>query len=231
MPKKQFPPNLSTWLIRGGIVLFVLLGLWISRHHLVAALDVLRNREAVAAYLEPLGIWGPLLYVFLLLLQVITVFVPGHALLIAGGYLYGFWGGLTLSVVAVVLASQLAFLIARRGGQPLVDRIVPAKVLDHWNQLIKKQGFIFFLTLYLFPIIPGNFTNYIAGLSKISFVLFFLANLLGRLPGLILITLIGSHGLELTWRQWGIILPIALVVIIGGRYLSAKVERRLQASA
>ncbi|MFC1976465.1 TVP38/TMEM64 family protein [Chloroflexota bacterium] len=222
------PPtrHLSTWFIKGGVILIILLVLWIGRHHLLGLLNFLRNREAVVAYLEPLGIWGPLLYLFILAVQVFTAIIPGHALMIAAGYLYGFAGGFTLNVIGAVVVSQLAFVLARRAGRPAVQRLVPANVLDRWDNVAKQQGFFFFLICFWFPIIPSNTTNYIAGLSPISFRLFFLANFLGRLPGLILVTLIGSHGLELTWQQWSIILPVAVIMVIGGRYLTAKIERR-----
>ncbi len=218
------------WLGWGGLVLILAAALWLGRDHLIALVAVIRNRDAVVAYLEPLGLWGPLIYIFILVVQVLTVVVPAHAILVAGGYLYGFWGGLGLNFIAVVGASQIAFIIARSGGKPLVDRVVPDNILERWNHVIQKQGFFFFLTLYWFPIIPSNFTNYIAGLSRISALLFFAANVLGRLPGLALLTLVGSHGLELTWQQWAIIIPIAIVVIIGGRVISTKLEQRFQSS-
>jgi uncharacterized membrane protein YdjX (TVP38/TMEM64 family) len=227
--KSAFRHHLSTWFIRGGVLLIILFALWLGRHQLLAFFDFLRDREAVAAYLKPLGIWGPLLYLLILAVQVLTAIIPGHALMIAAGYVYGFVGGLTLNVVGAVLVSQLTFVLARRAGRSMVQRRVPANVLERWDHVAKRQGFFFFLICFWFPIIPSNATNYIAGLSAISFWFFFLANLLGRLPGLILVTLIGSHGLELSQQQWGIILPVAVIVVVGGRYLTTKIERRFRA--
>jgi uncharacterized membrane protein YdjX (TVP38/TMEM64 family) len=221
--------HLLTWFIKGGVVLIILLVLWVGRHHLLGLLDFLKNREAVVAYLEPLGIWGPLLYLLILAVQVFTAIIPGHALMIAAGYLYGFAGGFTLNVIGAVMVSQLAFALARRAGRPVVQRLVPAHVFDRWDSVAQRQGFSFFLICFWFPLIPSNATNYIAGLSPISFWLFFLANFLGRLPGLILVTLIGSHGLELSQQQWAVILPVAIILVVGGRYLTTKIERRFRA--
>ncbi len=229
--KLQSPPTrpLSKWFLRGGLILITLLVLWAGRDHLLGLLSFLKDREAVVAYLEPLGIWGPLLYLVILAVQVFTAIIPGHALMIAAGYLYGFAGGLTLNVIGAVIVSQLAFVLARRAGRPAAQRVVPANVLDRWDSVAKTQGFFFFLICFWFPLIPSNATNYIAGLSPISFWLFFLANFLGRLPGLILVTLIGSHGLALTWQQWVVILPVALLLVVGARFLTVKIERRFQA--
>ena len=213
----------SKWLTRGFVILIILSLLWVNRQPLLDLLNFFRNREAVIAYLEPLGLWGPLLYLLILYIQVLTATIPGHALMITAGYLYGFAGGFILNLMGGVGASQLAFVIARRAGQPFVSRIVSESILKRWQKVAERPGFFFFLTCFWLPIVPHNATNYLAGLSSISFWQFFWANLLGRLPGLVVVTLIGSHGLELTWQQWSIMAGVGLLFIVGGRYLARKV--------
>ena len=213
----------SKWLTRGFVILIILSLLWVNRQQLLDLLNFFRDREAVIAYLEPLGFWGPLLYLLILYIQVLTATIPGHALMITAGYLYGFAGGFILNLMGGVGASQLAFVIARRAGQPFVSRIVSESILKRWQKAAERPGFFFFLTCFWLPIVPHNATNYLAGLSSISFWQFFWANLLGRLPGLVVVTLIGSHGLELTWQQWSIMAVVGLLFIVGGRYLARKV--------
>ena len=213
----------SKWLTRGFVILIILSLLWVNRQLLLDLLNFFRDREAVIAYLEPLGLWGPLLYLLILYVQVLTATIPGHALMITAGYLYGFAGGFILNLMGGVGASQLAFVIARRAGQPFVSRIVSESILKRWQKVAERPGFFFFLTCFWLPIVPHNATNYLAGLSSISFWQFFWANLLGRLPGLVVVTLIGSHGLELTWQQWSIMAVVGLLFIVGGRYLARKV--------
>lgn len=233
----QFERNQPTfrqflkWIIGGSAALLILALLWADRDHLAAALNFVRDREVVAAYLESLGNWGPLLYLLILGVQVITAVIPGHALMIAAGYMYGFSEGLILNLIGVVGASQLAFVLSRRVGKPFVQWFVPAHLLHRWDGMATRQGFFFYLICFWFPIIPSNATNYIGGLSSISFWLFFLANVAGRLPGLIVVTLIGSHGFELTGSQWGMLALAGLVVIIGGRSLAVKIERKFSAAS
>ena len=224
--KKEPTTNQApTWIIKATAVLIVLLLLWLNRHQLFTLLNLLKDREAVATYLEPLGIWGPVLLLSILGVQVAMVVIPNHALLITAGYLYGFSRGLTLNVIGVVIVSQLVFVMARQAGRPFIQRLVSVHILDRWDNIAKRQGFFFFLICFWFPIIPSNATNYIAGLSSIAFWPFFLANLLGRLPGLALVTLIGSHGVEFSWQQWLVFLPIFLGIVVGGRYLATRVDR------
>lgn len=196
--------------------------LWLGRPYFSYIADILRNKDVITAQLEILGLWGPILYLLVLSLQVVTAIIPGHALMLSVGYLYGFGGGLTLNFIGAVGASQLAFLIARRAGQPGLRRLVPASTLQRWQTVADRQGTTFFLICFWFPIIPSNAANYIAGLGSISFRSFFMANLFGRLPGLITVTLLGAYGIELTWPQWALIAALGLGVIVTGRFMAAK---------
>jgi uncharacterized membrane protein YdjX (TVP38/TMEM64 family) len=200
--------------------------LWFSYPHLFELLAFFRDRAAVEAYLEAVGIWGPLVYLLLLGAQVLTVIIPGHILMITAGYLYGFEGGLSLNVIGTVGFSQLAFLLSRWAGKPLVQRLVPAALFERWHSLVQRQGFLFYLFCFWFPVIPSNVTNYLGGLSSISLWLFFLANLLGRLPGLIIITFLGAYGVHLTWQQWLLIAVAGVIVVAGGHYLGPKLTAR-----
>jgi uncharacterized membrane protein YdjX (TVP38/TMEM64 family) len=227
----RFPRYVSKWLLWGGVVLGVILLLWVGGRELPPLINFLKDRQQVETFLSGFGIWGPLLYVLILMVQVFTAIIPGQVLMIAAGYLYGFWGGVALNFLAIIVASQIAFTFARKAGKPAVVRFVPEYIWERWGGIAKRGNFFFFLICFWFPIIPSSATNYIAGLSFISGWLFFLASVLGRLPGIVLITLIGSHGLTLTWQQWVIAIPFAILLIIGGRYLTGKVERRFQPPA
>ena len=229
--KAYLPRNVSKWLRWGGVVLVVILLLWVGGRELSPLNNFLKDRQQVEAFLSGWGGWGPLLYVLILMVQVFTAIIPGQVLMIVAGYLYGFWGGIALNLLAILMASQIAFAFARKVGKPAVERFVPENILERWGEIAKRGSFFFFLICFWFPIIPSSATNYLAGLSHISGWLFFLASVLGRLPGIVLITLIGSYGLTLTWQQWVVVIPFAILVILGGRYLTAKLERRFQSPA
>lgn len=221
----------SGWLLKGVAGLIVILLLWLARRHLIELIAFISNRDAVTAYLEGYGLWGAVLLLVLLNMQVISAVIPGHILLITSGYLYGFGGGLALNLLGTVVASQIAFVAARRLGSPLVERLVPANTLNQWQQVSERQGLTFFLLFFWFPIIPGNIMNLVAGVSSISFQSFLVANILGRLPGLILITLIGAYGIELSLQQWSALVVVALVLVIGGRFAATKLQQRYFASS
>lgn len=215
----------ATWL-KGGLILLVgLLLLWLGWPSLQNLLHFLSDRSAMTAFLQQVGWWGPLLLILILSMQVLVAVIPGHILMIAGGYLYGFGDGLLLNLTGTVLASQLAFVLARQAGRPLVTRFVAAQRLDHWQRAAPRQGFFFFLIFFWVPLLPSNLMNFVAGLGTISFWEFLAANMVGRLPGVILVTLIGSHGLELSGQQ-GLFLAVGGVILfVAARLVANKVQR------
>jgi uncharacterized membrane protein YdjX (TVP38/TMEM64 family) len=219
---KRLPLKYGLW---SGLGLIILTGLWLNRARVLALLALLADRAALTAHLEAFGPWGPLLLVLILSLNVIFAIIPGHILLISGGYLYGFSYGLSLNLVGTVGASQLVFVLVQWAGRPLAQRLIPPAILSRWRQVAQRQGFIFFLLFFWFPIIPSNVMNFVAGLSPISFWAFLAANFLGRLPGIALVTLIGSHGLELSFEQWLVMALLGGTLFLAGRFATKRVER------
>jgi len=207
-----------------AIGLTALLALWIGREDLWKLLTLLGDRETVIAYLYQFGFWGPFLLVAILGLQVVIFVIPGHVLMVASGYLYGFGGGLILNLLATVGFGQFIFMLTRQVGRLFVQRLVPDRLLKRIDQIPERQEFTFFLLLLWFPIVPSNLMNYIAGLGSISFWRFLVVNFLGRLPGVALTTLIGSHGLQLSTRDWVGLIILGIILYFAGRYGTAKIE-------
>lgn len=222
----KFKTEKSSWL-KGILALLGLTAVMVWRARIVEIFCLIGDREAIVAFLEPYGMLGPVLLGIILTLQVFLAFIPGHAFIVAGGYIYGLLVGALITQVSTVFASQLAFLLTRRYGRPMVDRMAPANLIDHWNKLAEKQGGLFFFFAFILPIFPNDLMSFIAGLSTISSRKFFVANFLGRLPCAIFITLIGSHGFELPLYFWVVIIILILGLCLLWKTISAQVERRV----
>ncbi|MBK8988098.1 MAG: TVP38/TMEM64 family protein [Chloroflexi bacterium] len=167
--------------------------------------DVLRivsNRQAVIAYLDQFGALAPLLLGLVLVLQVIVATIPGHALMIGGGYVFGFVPGFWINLAATVLGSQVAFWLARTAGRPLVEKLAPVSSLNKWYAISAQKGLLFFLFAFMLPIFPADVMNYVPGLSALSPRRFFVANLFGRLPGVIVVTAVGACGFQFSPVVW-----------------------------
>jgi uncharacterized membrane protein YdjX (TVP38/TMEM64 family) len=213
------------WLLFGSVLLLVIL-LWLMRQSLEHWLAVLGDQEFVSSYVQSYGVLAPLVLAFFQVLQVIVAFIPGHVFVIAGGYIYGFTWGLLFNVVCVISASQLAFMLARWFGRPIVHRLAPVETIEKWETIAEKQGFLFFTIAFVLPVFPTDVMNFVAGLTGISPKKFLAANFLGRFPSVLLLTLIGSHGLELSNTAWLLLALLVTAVYIGGRFAIVRIEQK-----
>lgn len=169
---------------------------------------------ALAPSQEKLKRWGPLGFILLQFLQVLFAPIPGHALGVAGGALFGtFWGGV-YTLIAQTGGGLLLFFLTRRYGlrslkkymkeailQKIVSRIQKTKI-GHWgwgksNHSTNIKFVIALFLMYLLPGFPDDLLALLAGLTQITFLSFLMALLLGRIPGIFLLAYIGEGTLHL----------------------------------
>lgn len=145
---------------------------------------VLGSTEKIQAYVTELGLWAPVVFVFLPAAQVLVALVPTGPLTLAGVVSFGFWGGLLLSVGGTTLGSVVAFRLGRRWGRPVAAKIAGRKALDTCaEKLSGRTGRVLFVAMVLPIPAGGDAVCALAGLTAISTKRFVLVVLAGRLPG------------------------------------------------
>ena len=196
------------------VVIILLVLAWHYRGSLAELLRIIQDQEAVSTYLQGYGALGPLVLFSLLIAQVFVAVIPGHALMVTAGYVYGTLG-LVVTITSTVLGSQIAFLIARRYGRSLIYRLASQQVIDRWDGTAKHQSTLFYFFTFVLPIFPSDLMCYVAGLSTISPRRFFVANLLGRTCCAVFITLIGIYGMHPPVEFWIIAIAGMSALFIG----------------
>jgi uncharacterized membrane protein YdjX (TVP38/TMEM64 family) len=221
---KSSPKIDRSRIFKAGLFIIGLTVLW---HYAAPVRDLLalvRDRDSLMLYLESYGDLGMLLMFILLFVQVIVAAVPGHLIMIAGGYLYGFTVAFLVTHTSTVIASQVAYWLARTYGRPVVGRLASPDLVETWTQRAERQGVVFFLFSFILPIFPSDVMNFVAGLSGLSSRKFLAANFFGRLPTSILLTLIGAQGLRLSPA----LLAAAVVFTVAAFAVWKKLEPRLE---
>ena len=202
-----------------SVVLFVaaIVAVWVFRIPVVDMLGWFGNREAVVRSVEGLGMWGPFVIIILLILQVFLAFIPGQALMVACGYVYGFGPGFLISWFGLFAGGQLAFALARRYGRPFAERYIAPQILSKWkwDQAANGQNIGFYALSLVLPIFPNDAMCYVAGLGKITPRRFTLANTLGRGMACLFTSAAGAFGAQLSLQTWGIIGLAILLVCLG----------------
>lgn len=146
---------------------------------------------AFAAWIEGLGLWGPVVFVAGYALATVA-FAPGSVLTLAAGALFGLWRGVLLVFVAAVLGASAAFLVARYLARPAIEKrlLGNARFAGIDRAIGDRGGWIVFL-LRLSPLFPFNLLNYALGLTRVRFVDYLLASI-GMLPGTFLYVYYGK---------------------------------------
>lgn len=182
---------------------------WVFRQPLGALLE---SVETLEKYIEGAGWWAPVALVGLQFLQVVVFIIPGEIVQVAAGYLYGVAGGTALSVLGISLGSVVNFLIGRHFGAPFMKVVAPRR-FDRFQYLTSsRRGELGFFLLFVIPGFPKDVLSYIAGISLLRFYRFFLFSLIGRLPGIVGSTLIGSSAARGHFVLSVVILLIASLV-------------------
>ncbi len=208
-----------------GILLFMV-GLWYFRTPVQEMLSLIKDRDALIAYLGDYGKLAPVLLFLILFLQVIVAAIPGHVFMLTGGYLLGFWFAFAIIHVSTVLSSQFAYHLARKFGRPVVEKLAPAQILETWTQRAERQGTVFFIFSFILPIFPSDVMNYVAGLSGLSARKFLVANFVGRLPTSILFALIGAQGFQISPALLVVAVVFTIVMFALWRKLGPMIEQR-----
>jgi uncharacterized membrane protein YdjX (TVP38/TMEM64 family) len=164
--------------------------------------------------LTSFGVYSPLFFIFLQILQVIVAPIPGEAIEFLGGYLFGLKAGLLYSMIGVVLGSWLAFSLARIFEKRVVEKFVSPKLRKKFDYLIGHEGVMLSFILFLIPGFPKDTLCYILGLTPMSLGIFLTISTIGRIPGTLIATLQGAKAFEQQYKTLLILLGVSVLIIL-----------------
>jgi len=170
--------------------------------------------QILSSWLHALGTWAWPAFLGLQVAQVLVFWIPGEAVQIVGGMVFGVWPGTALSLVGIATGGLVAFFCARSLGKPWVERWLATQgfsalqAVAHHRRLDLVLGVVFLL-----PFLPKDIFCYLAGLSNLKPWRFFWVTTLARIPSLLLSSWMGDlavHGLGLV-----LVVVMALSTVLG----------------
>lgn len=202
-------------LAASAIVVYILVMLAVG---VVIGIPILRfvsEPEQFRLWVDSHGIWGPVLYVAFVFLQVVVALIPGEVFEIVGGYAFGTWMGTFWCLLGSTLGSMAVFGLVRRYGVKLVEVFFSLDKLKALHFLKKSPKRIFlFMIIFMIPGTPKDLLCYYAGLTDMKWKTFLLIASLGRIPAMITST-IGGDALGLQNYVFAIVVFVAAVAISG----------------
>ena len=152
--------------------------------------------EALQARIAGLGFWAPFAFAVTYGLAA-TLFVPGSALSLAAGVLFGVWLGTVVVWFGATLSIVLSFLIARYAARSRVEAVARTRPrFAAVDRAIGEQGWKIVALMRLSPVFPFSLQNYFFGVTAISFWPSCLASAVFIVPGTFLYVYLGYAGGE-----------------------------------
>jgi len=152
------------------------------------------NIKDIENWIAGAGAAGPLLYIGTYAAATV-LFVPGSALTLVGGAIFGPLWGTLFSLTGATLGATLAFLVARYLAADWVARKVGPR-LGSIKEGIEQEGWRFVAFTRLVPLFPFVLLNYALGLTRIRLGHYIVTSFICMAPGGFAYTWLGYAGRE-----------------------------------
>ncbi len=190
----------------------------------VGAFEPLRDPDQIEEWLEAAGIWGQVLYVLgFLALQPLSL--PGALLIVPATFVWPAWQVFLLSWIGGILASTVAFAIARWLGRDWVDARLPDR-FRKWDDRLAEHGLLATITLRLLTGYAPP-ADWVLGVSSVTVPQFLIGTAIGLIPTTAALSLWGDDAVRAVVRA-----PLLLVPVVGSTVaIGALVRLRRRRSA
>ncbi|MBC3804398.1 TVP38/TMEM64 family protein [Acetobacterium fimetarium] len=177
-------------------------------------MEIFSTLDSIQNFLLQFGIWTPLAFFLLQLLQIIVAPIPGGTIGLVGGALFGTIGGFLLSGSGTIIGSSIVFLLSKRFGRPFVLKFASVEVVEKYDHIKESKLNIILFLIFLFPLFPDDMLCFIAGLSAMPFKTFLIIAVLARSPSVFINTMVGAGIMDDTPTQFIVAVSIYAVFIL-----------------
>lgn len=197
-----------------GVILILAIVFWETLwESAIYIYHLLMDRDRIRDFILSFGWGAPLVFMGFQILQVVFAPVPGEATGFIGGYLFGVLKAFIYSSVGLAVGSWINFSIGRFLGVRFVRKMIPADKFEKFDSMLKRQGIIVILVLFVFPGFPKDYLCLFLGLSTMPMKVFLLLAAVGRMPGTLLLSLQGAYLFEENYLLLGITAAACAILI------------------
>jgi uncharacterized membrane protein YdjX (TVP38/TMEM64 family) len=192
-------------------------------------MEIFFNQEAIENFINGLGIWGPVVFFLLQVLQVIIAPIPGNILTMVGGALFGLWTGFWLAYTANIVGSVLGFLIARKAGRAVIAKLIGAEKFNRYMEKIGTESAgartkILLILVVLLPFLPSDIMCLAAGVTPMSFRAFVIIVITCRPWGQFVAALLGISSYNMPVELLIPFIAGIIIICVTSFYFAPKIE-------
>jgi uncharacterized membrane protein YdjX (TVP38/TMEM64 family) len=178
------------------------------------------SEEEFRNWVKSLGFWGPVVYIIVYILRPLILF-PAGVLSAAAGIIWGSGLGFLYLQIAANISSTVEFLVARSFGRKIAGKYLKGKLLN-LDEKIERHGFLTVFLIRLVPNVAWDIQNLSLGLTKVKFRDYFLATLIGIMPGSFAFVFFGSSLIKVLFNPKNFWLITAAIVFFACVYMLKK---------
>ncbi len=210
-----------------SVILFILFCIAVMWFIGRPMLRLARDKVAFHNWINSYGIWGKLIFIGMIILQVIVALIPGEPLELGGGYAFGAMHGTILTLIGVVLGSITVFLLVRRFGVKLVEAFFSVEKINSMKflQNSKKRDTLFFVIMII-PGTPKDLLTYVAGITNMKLTTWLMIATLGRVPSVITSTFGGAAVADGNYVLAAVIFAVTIIISAIGFFFYMKLSNK-----
>lgn len=177
-------------------------------------------------YIENAGFLGVFLLLFVQILQVVIAIIPGEAVEVVAGLLYGTLLGYAICEVGMLIGTIVIFYGVKKLGQSKIDKLNKHEKFTKFAILNNTQSLeILTFIMFFIPGTPKDLLTYFMPFTKIEPKKFFSIVAIARTPSIISSTYAGASLGEGDWLRMGVAFVVIMVSgLIGIKYNNQIVE-------
>jgi phosphatidylserine/phosphatidylglycerophosphate/cardiolipin synthase-like enzyme/uncharacterized membrane protein YdjX (TVP38/TMEM64 family) len=157
--------------------------------------------------------WAIVIVILVFVLASAIIF-PLNLLILTTAAVFGPWLGILYGGAGTVSSALVMFFIGGQLGREALYRML-GKRWQHGLEGVRKRGLLAVVTFRLLPIAPFTFVNLAAGASGIRFVDFLVGTVIGMLPGLVLMSVMGDRIIRILAEPSAGDIAILLLCVVG----------------
>jgi len=194
-------------LIGSVLVVVAVVAVSILVIHLLGWSDL--TQDELREFISSKGALAPVIYIVVCFLQVTFVPLPAWMTILVGNYIFGIWQAFLYAYIGILAGAMFAFALGKLLGRKFVNWLVGSKErVDDWVKKLKGRENVLLFFMFLLPIFPDDLLCAISGLFPMSWLLFFIIQLITRATS-ILGTIVFMSGDVIPFSGWGI--PVLIV--------------------
>jgi uncharacterized membrane protein YdjX (TVP38/TMEM64 family) len=175
---------------------------------------------ALRGWIQSLGALGPVVFVLIYSGGVVAA-LPGAAITIVGGAIFGSVVGVIVVSIASTLGACLAFLTGRYFARDATaEWLSKREKFRKLDELTERHGAIIVALVRIVPLFPFNLVNYAFGLSSVRFWTYAFWSWLCMLPGTILYV-VGADAImqaiiqkRVPWMLIGVMIGVGILLVV-----------------